>query len=60
MSTRVSLRAMAAFAATVEDGSIAAAGRRLNIAASAVAAAVDQVEAGQVGLQQGGRHVRSE
>ena len=45
MSTRVSLRAMAAFAATVEDGSIAAAGRRLNIAASAVAAAVDQVEA---------------
>ncbi|MGI3183525.1 LysR substrate-binding domain-containing protein [Nioella aestuarii] len=45
MSPRVSLRAMAAFAATVEDGSIAAAARRLNIAASAVAAAVDQVEA---------------
>lgn len=45
MSARVSLRAMAAFAATVEDGSIAAAARRLNIAASAVAAAVDQVEA---------------
>lgn len=42
---RLSLRAMAAFAATVEEGSIAAAARRLNIAASAIAAAVDQVEA---------------
>ncbi|MFV1878166.1 LysR substrate-binding domain-containing protein [Nioella sp.] len=44
-SPRLSLRAMAAFAATVEQGSIAGAARHLNIAASAVAAAVDQVEA---------------
>ncbi|WP_370267482.1 LysR family transcriptional regulator, partial [Nioella sp.] len=42
---RLSLRAMAAFAATVEQGSIAGAARALNIAASAVAASVDQVEA---------------
>lgn len=44
-SPRLSLRAMAAFAATVEQGSIAGAARVLNIAASAVAASVDQVEA---------------
>lgn len=44
-SPRLSLRAIAAFAATVEQGSFAGAARQLNIAASAVAAAVDQVEA---------------
>ncbi len=42
---RLSLRAMRAFAAVVEHGSISGAARALNTAASAVAAAVDQVEA---------------
>lgn len=42
---RLSLRALRAFVATVEHGSITAAARALNIAASAVAAALDQVEA---------------
>ena len=42
---RLSLRALRAFAATVEHGSITAAARALNIAPSAVAAALDQVEA---------------
>lgn len=42
---RLSLRAMRAFAAVVEHGSISGAARALNTAASAVAALVDQVEA---------------
>ncbi len=42
---RVSLRALRAFATVVETGSITAAARALNIAPSAIAAALDQVEA---------------
>ncbi len=42
---RISLRALRAFVTTVEHGSISAAARELNVAASAVAAALDQVEA---------------
>ncbi|MEO3416712.1 LysR family transcriptional regulator [Roseovarius sp. CAU 1744] len=42
---RLSLRALRAFVATVDHGSITGAARSLNLAASAVAAALDQVEA---------------
>lgn len=42
---RLSLRVLRAFLATVDHGSITAAARALNVAASAVAAALDQVEA---------------
>ncbi|WP_397542678.1 LysR substrate-binding domain-containing protein [Roseovarius salis] len=42
---RLSLKALRAFAAVVERGSIAAAAEALNTSASAVAASVDQVEA---------------
>ena len=42
---RLSLRALRAFVAAVDHGSITGAARSLNIAASAVAAALDQVEA---------------
>ncbi|SLN21710.1 HTH-type transcriptional regulator BenM [Roseovarius litorisediminis] len=42
---RLSLRALRAFVATVEHGSITAAARDLNVAASAIAAMLDQVEA---------------
>lgn len=42
---RLSLKALRAFAAVVEHGSIAGAAQALNTAASAVAASVDQVEA---------------
>ncbi len=42
---RLSLKALRAFAAVVEHGSITGAARALNTAASAVAASVDQVEA---------------
>ncbi len=42
---RLSLRALRAFVAAVDHGSITGAARALNLAASAVAAALDQVEA---------------
>ena len=42
---RLSLRALRAFVATVDHGSITGAAQALNVAASAVAAAIDQVEA---------------
>lgn len=42
---RLSLKALRAFAVTVEHGSITGAAAELNIAASAIAAALDQVEA---------------
>ncbi len=42
---RLSLRALRAFVTVVEHGSISAAARDLNVAASAVAASLDLVEA---------------
>lgn len=42
---RLSLRALRSFVSVVEHGSISAAARELNLAASALAAALDQVEA---------------
>ena len=42
---RLSLKTLRAFAATVERGSISAAASELNVAASAVSASLDQVEA---------------
>lgn len=42
---RLSLKTLRAFVLAVEEGTIAGAAQRLNIAASAVAAALDQVEA---------------
>ena len=42
---RLSLKSLRAFAAVVEHGSITAAAQALNTAPSAVAAAIDQVEA---------------
>lgn len=42
---RLSLKSLRAFVVTVEEGTITGAAQRLNVAASAVAAALDQVEA---------------
>lgn len=44
-SPRLSLKTLRAFVVTVEEGTITGAAHRLNVAASAVAAALDQVEA---------------